>query len=40
MEIVGALRMQELGVAGVYGVLLTLAGATAFALWGRGEVRG
>ncbi len=40
MEILGALRMQELGVAGVYGVLLTVAGATAFALWGRGEVRG
>ena len=39
MEIVGALRMQELGIAGVYGVLLTVAGATAFALWGRGEVR-
>ncbi len=38
MEIVGALRMQELGVAGVYGVLLTAAGAAAFTLWGRGEV--
>jgi len=38
MEIVGALRMQELGVAGVYGVLLTVAGAAAFTLWGRGEV--
>jgi len=39
MEILGALRLQELGVAGVYGVLLTAAGAAAFALWGRGEVR-
>lgn len=39
MEIVGALRMQELGMAGVYGVLLTAAGATAFTLWGRGERR-
>jgi iron(III) transport system permease protein len=39
MEILGALRLQELGVAGVYGVLLTVAGGAAFALWGRGEVR-
>ncbi len=39
MEIVAALRLQELGVAGVYGVLLTAAGAGAFALWGRGEAR-
>jgi len=38
MEIVAALRLQELGVAGVYGVLLTAAGAAAFALYGRGEV--
>jgi iron(III) transport system permease protein len=37
MEIVAALRLQELGVAGVYGVLLALAGTAAFALYGRGE---
>jgi iron(III) transport system permease protein len=40
MEIVAALRLQELGVAGVYGVLLTAAGAAAFAFWGRGEEGG
>ncbi|HEX2253587.1 MAG TPA: ABC transporter permease subunit, partial [Thermoanaerobaculia bacterium] len=39
MEIIAALRLQELGVAGVYGVLLTAAGAAAFLAWGRGEVR-
>jgi iron(III) transport system permease protein len=39
MQILGALRLQELGVAGVYGVLLTAAGAAAFTLWGRGEVK-
>jgi iron(III) transport system permease protein len=39
MEILSALRLQELGVAGVYGVFLTVAGAVAFALWGRGEVQ-
>ena len=39
MEILGALRLQELGVAGVYGVLLAAAGAAAFVLWGSGEVR-
>jgi iron(III) transport system permease protein len=37
MEIVAALRLQELGVAGVYGVLLAVAGTAAFALYGRGE---
>ncbi|HMB54912.1 MAG TPA: iron ABC transporter permease [Thermoanaerobaculia bacterium] len=39
MEILGALRLQELGVAGVYGVLLATAGAAAFLVWGSGEVR-
>ncbi|HEX2164644.1 MAG TPA: ABC transporter permease subunit [Thermoanaerobaculia bacterium] len=36
MEIVAALRLQELGVAGVYGVLLGIAGTAAFALYGGG----
>jgi hypothetical protein len=30
--------LQELGVAGVYGVLLMIAGGAAFVLWGRREV--
>lgn len=38
IEILSSLRLQELGVAGVYGVLLTLAGGAAFVLWGRREV--
>jgi iron(III) transport system permease protein len=37
IEILSSLRLQELGVAGVYGVLLMLAGAAAFLLWGRRE---
>jgi iron(III) transport system permease protein len=37
MAIDAALRLQELGVAGVYGVLLAAAGTAAFALYGRGE---
>jgi iron(III) transport system permease protein len=35
IEILSSLRLQELGVAGVYGVLLMIAGAAAFLLWGR-----
>lgn len=38
IEILSSLRLQELGVAGVYGVLLMLVGALAFVLWGRKEV--
>ncbi|MEM7048617.1 MAG: iron ABC transporter permease [Acidobacteriota bacterium] len=37
IEILSNLRLQELGVAGVYGVLLMIAGTTAFVLWGRKE---
>ena len=38
IEILSSLRLQELGVAGVYGVLLMVAGGAAFLLWGRREV--
>ena len=38
IEILSSLRLQELGVAGVYGVLLMIAGGAAFVLWGRREV--
>ncbi len=37
IEILSSLRLQELGVAGVYGVLLMVAGAAAFLLWGQRE---
>ena len=37
IEILSSLRLQELGVAGVYGVLLMIAGAAAFLVWGRRE---
>ena len=37
IEILSSLRLQELGVAGVYGVLLMVAGAAAFLVWGRRE---
>jgi len=39
MEILSTLRLQELGLAAVYGVLLMLVSTAAFVLWGRGEVR-
>lgn len=39
IEIQSALRVQEFGVAAVYGVLLMVLSATAFMAWGRGEVR-
>ncbi|MEM7480450.1 MAG: iron ABC transporter permease [Acidobacteriota bacterium] len=38
IEILSSLRLRELGVAGVYGVLLMIAGTAAFVLWGRKEV--
>jgi iron(III) transport system permease protein len=38
MEILSALRLQELGLAAVYGVLLMAVGTAAFVFWGRGEV--
>ena len=37
IEILSSLRLQETGVAAVYGVLLMVASAVAFMLWGRGE---
>jgi iron(III) transport system permease protein len=39
IEILSFLRLQDLGMAAVYGVLLMTASATAFLLWGRGEAR-
>ncbi len=39
IEIQSALRVQEFGVAAVYGVILMLISAAAFLLWGRGEAR-
>ena len=35
IEILSNLRLQETGVAAVYGVLLTALSAAAFLLWGR-----
>jgi len=40
MEILSSLRLQELGLAAVYGVLLMAVSTAAFVLWGRGEVAG
>jgi iron(III) transport system permease protein len=39
IEILSSLRLQDLGMAAVYGVLLMTASATAFLLWGRSEAR-
>jgi iron(III) transport system permease protein len=39
MEIVSSLRLQDLGTAAVYGVLLMTASAAAFLLWGRSKAR-
>ena len=39
IEILSSLRLQEIGLAAVYGVLLMVASAAAFALEGRGEAR-
>ena len=36
IEILSELRMQEVGVAAAYGVLLTALSALAFLIWGRG----
>jgi len=35
IEILSSLRLQETGVAAVYGVLLVLVSGTAFVVWGR-----
>ena len=37
IEILSSLRIQEIGVAAAYGVLLTLLSAAAFLAWGRRE---
>jgi iron(III) transport system permease protein len=39
IEILSFLRLQDLGMAAVYGVLLMTASAAAFLLWGQGEAR-
>ncbi|MDP9121425.1 MAG: hypothetical protein M3O15_08675, partial [Acidobacteriota bacterium] len=39
IEILSNLRVQDLGMGAVYGVLLATLSATAFLLWGRGEAR-
>src|SRR6185369_7761060 len=39
IEILASLRLQDLGMAAVYGVLLMTASTAAFLLWGRGEAR-
>lgn len=36
IEILSSLRLQEIGVAAAYGVLLTILSAGAFLVWGRG----
>ena len=35
IEILSSLRIQEIGVAAAYGVLLTVLSAAAFLIWGR-----
>jgi iron(III) transport system permease protein len=37
IEILSSLRLQDLGMAAAYGVLLMIASAAAFLLWGQGE---
>ena len=39
IEILSSLRLQDLGMAAAYGVLLMIASAAAFLLWGQGEAR-
>jgi iron(III) transport system permease protein len=39
MEIMSSLRLQNLGMAAVYGVLLMIASTAAFLLWGQAESR-
>ncbi|HWM90640.1 MAG TPA: iron ABC transporter permease [Thermoanaerobaculia bacterium] len=39
IEILSSLRLQDLGMAAVYGVLLMTASAAAFLVWGQGETR-
>lgn len=39
IEILSSLRLQDLGMAAAYGVLLMTASAAAFLAWGQGEAR-
>lgn len=39
IEILSSLRLQDLGMAAVYGVLLMVASTAAFLLWGQAEAR-
>jgi iron(III) transport system permease protein len=39
IEILSSLRLQDLGMAAAYGVLLMTASAAAFLVWGQGEAR-
>jgi iron(III) transport system permease protein len=39
IEILSSLRLQDLGMAAAYGVLLMAASAGAFLLWGQEEAR-
>jgi iron(III) transport system permease protein len=39
IEILSSLRLQDLGTAAAYGVLLMAASAAAFLVWGQGEAR-
>jgi len=39
VEILSSLRLQDLGLAAVYGVILMTASTAAFLVWGRGESR-
>ena len=39
MEILSNLRLQDLGTAAAYGVLLMAASGAAFLVWGQGEAR-
>ena len=39
IEILSSLRLQDLGMAAVYGVILMTASAAAFLIWGQGETR-
>jgi iron(III) transport system permease protein len=40
IEILSSLRLQDTGIAAVYGVLLMVLSAAAFLLWGREERAG
>jgi ABC-type Fe3+ transport system permease subunit len=39
IEILGSLRLQDLGTAAAYGVVLMIGSTAAFLAWGQGEAR-